>query len=194
MAMNALRIIVGAGGHGKSIASVAMTMGFQIDGFVDDNPALSGATICGVPVLGATTLIGERPEWELLAGIGSNRVRQLLARRHAHARWIGLEYAKVHRSVYATVAETAVIFPFAVVGADVTVGHFGDYAQLAPGVQVAGGSRIGEGAMIGIGAVLCPEVSVGAWATVAAGAVVTRDVPPGALAMGVPARVRDSAN
>jgi sugar O-acyltransferase (sialic acid O-acetyltransferase NeuD family) len=200
---------VGAGGHGKSIASVAMTMGFQIDGFVDDNPALSGATICGVPVLGATTLIGERPEWELLAGIGSNRVRQLLARRHAHARWIGLEYAKVHRSVYATVAETAVIFPFAVVGADVTVGHFaivsaqvtighdtivGDYAQLAPGVQVAGGSRIGEGAMIGIGAVLCPEVSVGAWATVAAGAVVTRDVPPGALAMGVPARVRDSAN
>jgi hypothetical protein len=106
MAMNALRIIVGAGGHGKSIASVAMTMGFQIDGFVDDNPALSGATICGVPVLGATTLIGERPEWELLAGIGSNRVRQLLARRHAHARWIGLEYAKVHRSVYATVAET----------------------------------------------------------------------------------------
>lgn len=132
-------------------------------------------------MLGATALIDEHPEWELLAGIGSNRVRQQLARRHAHARWIGFEYGKVHRSIYATVTETAVLFPFAVVGADVTLGRFaivsaqvtighdttvGDYAQLAPGVQVAGGSRIGEGAMLGIGAVLCPEVSVGDWATV----------------------------
>jgi len=207
--MTSLRIIVGAGGHGKSVASVAMTMGFQVDGFVDDNPALAGATICGLPVLGPTALIDHHPEWELLAGIGSNRVRQQIADRYAHARWIGFEYAKVHRSIYATVAETAVLFPFAVVGANVTVGRFaivsahvtighdtdvGDYAQLAPGVQVAGGSRIGEGAMIGIGAILCPEVSVGAWATVAAGAVVTRAVPAGALAMGVPARVRDSAN
>ena len=77
--MSTLRIIVGAGGHGKSIASVAMTMGFQIDGFLDDNPALSGVTVCGLPVLGATALIDEHPEWELLAGIGSNRVRQQLA-------------------------------------------------------------------------------------------------------------------
>ena len=59
--MSTLRIIVGAGGHGKSIASVAMTMGFQIDGFWDDNPALSGVTVCGLPVLGATALIDEHP-------------------------------------------------------------------------------------------------------------------------------------
>jgi acetyltransferase-like isoleucine patch superfamily enzyme len=42
---------------------------------------------------------------------------------------------------------------------------------------------------VGAGAVLTPGVEVGEEAFVAAGAVVTRDVPPGAVVMGVPARV-----
>jgi UDP-2-acetamido-3-amino-2,3-dideoxy-glucuronate N-acetyltransferase len=42
---------------------------------------------------------------------------------------------------------------------------------------------------IGGGAVILPGVEVGEEAFVAAGAVVTRDVPPRALVMGVPARV-----
>jgi acetyltransferase-like isoleucine patch superfamily enzyme len=42
---------------------------------------------------------------------------------------------------------------------------------------------------VGGGAVLTPGVEIGEEAFVAAGAVVTRDVPPGALVMGVPARV-----
>ena len=42
---------------------------------------------------------------------------------------------------------------------------------------------------IGGGAVLVPGVEVGEEAFVAAGAVVTRDVPPGAVVMGSPARV-----
>jgi acetyltransferase-like isoleucine patch superfamily enzyme len=47
----------------------------------------------------------------------------------------------------------------------------GDEAWLGFGVIVLGGVRIGEGAVIG------------------AGSVVTQDVPDGAIAMGVPARV-----
>ncbi|MEE6283291.1 acyltransferase [Georgenia sp. MJ170] len=50
------------------------------------------------------------------------------------------------------------------------------------------GVRIDEGASIGARAVCVAPVHVGAWATVAAGAVVTRDVPPYALVAGVPAR------
>jgi acetyltransferase-like isoleucine patch superfamily enzyme len=49
--------------------------------------------------------------------------------------------------------------------------------------------RIESGAWICVGAILLPGVTIGRNAVVAAGAVVNRDVPPGALAAGVPARV-----
>lgn len=50
------------------------------------------------------------------------------------------------------------------------------------------GVTIGDGASIGARAVCVAPVRIGAWATVAAGAVVTRDVPEHALVVGVPAR------
>jgi UDP-2-acetamido-3-amino-2,3-dideoxy-glucuronate N-acetyltransferase len=50
------------------------------------------------------------------------------------------------------------------------------------------GVTIESGASIGARAVCVAPVRIGAWATVAAGAVVTRDVPDFALVAGVPAR------
>jgi len=51
-------------------------------------------------------------------------------------------------------------------------------------------TRIRRGASIGAGAVILPGITVGEYAMVAAGAVVTRDVEPFALMMGNPARAR----
>ena len=48
---------------------------------------------------------------------------------------------------------------------------------------------IKENAWIGIGAILCPGVTIGRNAVVAAGSVVTRDVPDNALVGGNPARL-----
>jgi acetyltransferase-like isoleucine patch superfamily enzyme len=50
------------------------------------------------------------------------------------------------------------------------------------------GPTIRRGARVGGGAVLCPGVEVGAEAFVGAGAVVTKDVPPGTVVVGNPAR------
>ncbi len=50
------------------------------------------------------------------------------------------------------------------------------------------GVTIGDGASIGARAVCIAPVTIGAWATVAAGAVVTKNVPSFALVAGVPAR------
>lgn len=50
------------------------------------------------------------------------------------------------------------------------------------------GVTIGEGAAIGARSVCVAPVRIGTWALVAAGSVVTRDVPDHALVAGVPAR------
>ena len=75
-----------------------------------------------------------------------------------------------------------------------------DEVFLAPGVMIANdrhpicrecmkGPLIKRGARVGINATLLPEVVIGEGALVGAGAVVTKDVPPGAVVVGNPARV-----
>lgn len=51
--------------------------------------------------------------------------------------------------------------------------------------------RFEAGARVGSGSVILAGVTIGAEALVGAGSVVTRDVPPGSVAYGVPARVRN---
>lgn len=50
------------------------------------------------------------------------------------------------------------------------------------------GVNVDDGASIGAGSVCLPGTHIGRWSVVAAGAVVTRDVPDYALVMGNPAR------
>jgi acetyltransferase-like isoleucine patch superfamily enzyme len=52
----------------------------------------------------------------------------------------------------------------------------------------AGDVTLGEDCWIGVGATILPDVSIGVGAIVAAGAVVTEDVPDHAIFGGVPAR------
>src|SRR5215212_3761529 len=49
---------------------------------------------------------------------------------------------------------------------------------------------IEDNVWLGSGVIVCPGVTIGADTVVGAGAVVTRDLPAGVLAVGVPARVR----
>jgi maltose O-acetyltransferase len=83
----------------------------------------------------------------------------------------------------------------------------GDRTQIASGVQLLAADHprdpavrrellelarpvsIGANVWIGAGAIVCPGVTVGDDAIIGAGSVVTRDVPDGVVAAGVPARV-----
>ncbi|MGY3507766.1 acyltransferase [Bradyrhizobium lupini] len=54
-------------------------------------------------------------------------------------------------------------------------------------------TRVGRGASIGSNSTILCGVTIGEGASIGAGAVVTRDVPPGAVVAGVPARVLSAA-
>ena len=81
------------------------------------------------------------------------------------------------------------------IGDDVFLGHNVVIATLdhafdpdRRGDLVPAPVTVGNKVWIGANATLLPGVSVGEGAIVAAGAVVTKDVPPGAIVGGVPAR------
>ncbi|HET7409175.1 MAG TPA: sugar O-acetyltransferase [Paracoccaceae bacterium] len=99
-----------------------------------------------------------------------------------------------------------VFLNFGCVVLDVCAVEIGALTQIAPGVQILAADhprdpearraglehgrpvRIGANCWIGGGAPILPGVTVGDDAIIGAGAVVTRDVPPGATVVGNPAR------
>ncbi len=75
------------------------------------------------------------------------------------------------------------------VGADVNIGAGTITANYDGNAKHV--TRIGDGAFIGSDTILRAPVTVGEGAYTGAGSVVTKDVPPGKMAVGVPARIRD---
>ena len=69
-----------------------------------------------------------------------------------------------------------------------TADHPRDPAERATGAEWGRAVDIGHHVWIGGGAILLPGVKIGNDAVIGAGSVLTRDVPPGAIVMGNPAR------
>lgn len=69
-----------------------------------------------------------------------------------------------------------------------TADHPRDRARRAAGDEFGRPIRIGDDVWIGGGAIILPGITIGDGAIVGAGAVATRDVPPGATVAGNPAR------
>lgn len=203
-------LLIGAGGHAQVVAEALWRMaeagsGWEPLGFVDDDPTLLGRSFLGLPVLGPIALWREVGADALVVAIGDNAVRRrlYLALQEAGARFATVVHPR------AVVAPDVVIGPGSmilagvvvnmgsVIGANVILNtacsldhhnHIGNHVHVAPGVHTGGAVSIGEGALLGIGATVLPGRSVGAWSVLGAGAVAVHDIPPGVMAVGVPAR------
>ena len=120
-----------------------------------------------------------------------------LARLSAHfARWLtGIEIhpgATIGRRVFIDHGMGVVIGETAEIGDDCTLYH---------GVTLGGTSwkkgkrhpSLGAGVIVGAGAKILGPITLGAGAKVGSNAVVVKDVPAGATAIGIPARILDMA-
>lgn len=152
-------------------------------------------------------LTDDLPRTPFTLGLSSAAHRARAARSAADGGWSPAEAVVDPTAVVPSTAELAhgaYVNAGAVLGSNSTVGchsnvnrssSIGHDARLGfavatgPGVVLAGGVDVGAGAFIGAGATILPGVTVGRSATVGAGAVVTRDVAPGDVVVGNPARV-----
>jgi sugar O-acyltransferase (sialic acid O-acetyltransferase NeuD family) len=206
--------IVGAGGFARETAQLLAACmpvlggSLRLHGFLDDDPALTGRSVDGVPVLGPSTMVHEAPHASVVLCVGSPRnplARMRLADRLAlpSQRYATIVHPSVSVSVDSVLGPGTVLLALSVLTAGVRVGaHVAvmprvvlthddvveDFATLASGVTLGGGVRVGRGAYIGAGASVREQVTIGAGSIIGMGSVVLHDVPPGEVWAGNPAR------
>ena len=204
-------VIVGAAGHGREVMDVVEDVArtgerLEVIGFVDDSPARPELIAArGVPLLGGFDDPRAQGAHYVVA-VASAAARRSLAAR-AEAAGLGPVSLRHPSAVVGSrnlQGVGLVVFPLASYTTNVTIGNHvhvcrnvtighdctvGDFVTLLPGATVSGDVTLGDDVTLGTGATLLQGVTIGAGTFVGAGAVVTRDLPGGVVAVGVPARV-----
>jgi UDP-2-acetamido-3-amino-2,3-dideoxy-glucuronate N-acetyltransferase len=138
----------------------------------------AGARIGAGSIVGDQAYVRERSEVGPGSVIGRGSVVDNDVRVGARVR----VQTSVYLTAFTTIEDDVFVGPGATTTNDDTMNRHGPETPLR-------GATLRRACRVGGGAVLTPGVEVGEEAFVAAGAVVTRDVPARAVVMGVPARV-----
>lgn len=198
-------IIIGASGHGKVVADIAIQMDkWQDIYFLDDNENVKECV--DLEVIGNITEAARYKEAaDFFVAIGNNKTREKIQDELIYK---GLSVAKL-------------IHPSSVIGRDVEIGigtvvmagvvinsssrigkgciintsssidHdnvIGDYSHISPGVNLAGTVAVGKRSWLGIGSTVSNNVNICNDCKVGAGGVVIRDINEPGTYVGLPVR------
>jgi len=197
-----VRLIYGAGGHGRVLLDTLRALGQEPDGFIDDGKA--GQQVEGL-LVHSGTILTEVDRLEVYHGIGYIQVRERIGEQLAT---LGIPSPTViHPTAWvspsATIGPGTVIYAGVVVNTGARVGQgvilntgcvvehdvgVGDWAHISPNATLGGAAQVGSRAWVGLGSTVLPRISVGEGAILGGGAVAVRDIEPGVVAVGVPAR------
>lgn len=208
-------ILIGGGGHAKVIIDALQLMGhYSISGIIEKGEKAVGGDVLGVPIIGTDkALAGIRAQGILNAfiALGSTKSRDNFrrARLFQEARAIGFNIINIiHPSArisrYIIIGDGNAVLADAVINAGSQIGNnviintgaivehdciIADHVHIATGARLCGGVSIGRCSHVGAGATIIQGIRIGSDVTIGAGAVVISDIPDGATAVGVPARI-----
>jgi sugar O-acyltransferase (sialic acid O-acetyltransferase NeuD family) len=203
--------IYGAGGFGREVALMIRQINEQrkawnVIGFFDDGKS-KGDAVDDLPVLGGlAALNAHKDELDIAIGIADPGIRRDIANKitNANIRFPVLIHPSVmvgdesrNRFGEGTIITAGNILTtnihlgrFVLVNLACTIGHdvtLHDFCSIMPGCSLSGFIEAEEGTYIGAGAVILPNLTIGKYSRIGAGAVVTRHVEENKTVMGVPA-------
>ena len=203
-------IIIGAGGHGKVLLDILLDTGIQVIGFLDNDAALRGKEIFGIPILGKDEEIVryQSDEVKLVNGIGSVGVATLRRSVYEKFKAQGFHFRQViHPS--AVISQRAFLEEGVQVmaGAVINIGsrieedtiintrasvdhdcRIGKHVHIAPGVTLSGGVSVGDETLIGTGSSVIQGVSIEERVLVGAGSNVIGNISDNYKGYGNPIR------
>lgn len=202
-------IIIGAKGHAKEIYEICKESNLIVTHFFDDVSQDNSSELYGLPILknyvDLTDLFQISNKVILGLGRNSNRFKLYKKCKSLNATIENCIAKSAFISTSAKLQDGLNIMNFAFIGADVIIGKgvlintrssinhdckIGDFVEISPGAEILGYCIINDFSTIGANATILPNVTIGKNVIVAAGAVVTKDVPDNCMVAGIPAIIK----
>lgn len=199
--MNKLTII-GASGHGKVVADVAVHCGYDEIEFLDDDETL---TKCGAWFVAGRCEMADEIENDLFVAIGNSSTRKKLLERYSYKRLVSLIHPNSYIADGVEIGKGSVVMAGAVINPDVKIGDgciintsssvdhdcvVGSYCHISVGAHLCGTVVVGDETWIGAGATVSNNVNICGGCMIGAGAVLIKDIEIPGTYVGVPARIK----
>lgn len=198
-------LIIGASGHGKVVADIAIKMNkWKSIAFLDDDKSIKLSM--GLEVIGTSDEVFTHiDEYEIFVGIGNNTTRQ---RIHEMLETFGVSVPNlIHPKAVignqvdigsGTVVMAGVVINCCtkigrgcIINTGSTIDHdncIDDFVHISPGSHLAGTVKVGKGSWLGIGSVVSNNITITNGCKVGAGSVVVKDLTESGVYVGVPVK------
>lgn len=201
-------ILIGGGGHCKSVIEAAESIGREIMGILD-LPEYIGSNCLGYKIIGNDDDIPKYvDDCEFIITLGFIKNPMPRIRLHRLVEKSGGKFATIiastaHVSKHAEIGDGSVILHHATVNAGAKIGHgciintaaniehdvtVGDYCHVSTGAMVNGNCQIGYSCFIGSGVVVVNGISIVNECIVGAGSLVSRNIEMSGTYIGTPIR------